>query len=159
MNNNFLNIMSYKRPAAAAYIVGSDRYKDIRGITKFFSAQSGVLVYSEIYGLPDSKEMPFKVFACHIHGGGSCTGNAQDPFADAKMHYNPDGALHPYHDGDLPPLFSNHGFAWNTVFTSRFQIDHIIGKTVIIHDKADDFTSQPSGDSGDKIACGVIIKL
>ncbi|NMB33378.1 MAG: superoxide dismutase family protein, partial [Clostridium sp.] len=42
------------------------------------------------------------------------------------------------------------------VYTSRFTPREVVGKTVIIHENPDDFRSQPSGDSGDRIACGVI---
>lgn len=41
-------------------------------------------------------------------------------------------------------------------FTNRFSIEEIIGRTVVIHDMTDDFKTQPSGNSGKKIACGVI---
>ena len=40
--------------------------------------------------------------------------------------------------------------------TDRFTLKEIIGRTVVIHSMPDDFTSQPSGNSGEKIACGVI---
>lgn len=82
-----------------------------------------------------------------------------DPFADAMSHYNPNDCEHPHHAGDLPPLFGNDGFALLLFLTSRFSVDEIIGKTVIIHDQPDDFTTQPSGNSGTKIACGVIGKV
>ena len=42
------------------------------------------------------------------------------------------------------------------VLTDRFRIPEIIGRTVVIHSGRDDFTSQPAGDSGTRIACGVI---
>ena len=42
------------------------------------------------------------------------------------------------------------------VLLNRFRIRDIIWKTIITHDKPDDFTGQPSGNSGNKIACGVI---
>ena len=42
------------------------------------------------------------------------------------------------------------------VLTNRFAVKDIIGRTVVIHDKPDDFTTQPSGGSGVKIACGEI---
>ena len=42
------------------------------------------------------------------------------------------------------------------MLTDRFSINDVIGKTVIIHAKPDDFTTQPSGNSDGKIACGVI---
>ena len=43
-----------------------------------------------------------------------------------------------------------------SVLIDKFKIKDILGKTIIIHDKPDDFTSQPSGNSGTKMACGVI---
>ena len=95
----------------------------------------------------------------HIHEGESCSGNENDPFADAGAHYNPGDCPHPQHAGDLPPLFASGGSAWNAVLLNRFGIDEVIGKTIIIHQKYDDFESQPSGDSGLKIACGVIAGL
>ena len=48
------------------------------------------------------------------------------------------------------------GFAWMMYVTDRFSIPELIGKTVIIHSNPDDFTTQPSGNSGNKIACGTI---
>lgn len=41
--------------------------------------------------------------------------------------------------------------------TERFQVHEVIGKTVIVHEKPDDFVSQPSGNAGQKIACGEIL--
>ena len=72
--------------------------------------------------------------------------------------YNPTNAAHPNHAGDLPPVLGNEGYAWTAFYDKRFGIDEIIGRSVIIHSQADDFRSQPSGDSGSKIACGTIIK-
>ena len=86
-------------------------------------------------------------------------GNAEDPFADALTHYNPNDCEHPNHAGDLPPLFDNSGYSFQTVLTNRFTVKEIIGKTIIIHAMPDDFKTQPSGDSGMKIACGKIRTL
>ena len=61
-----------------------------------------------------------------------------------------------YHAGDMPPLFGTDRFAFSAFLTDRFSAEEGIGKTVIIHDSPDDFTTQPSGNSGVKIACGVI---
>lgn len=82
-----------------------------------------------------------------------------DPFADAMSHYNPNGCGHPNHAGDLPLLFGNNGFALSLFLTNRFYIDEVIGRTVILHDHPDDFTTQPAGNSGTKIACGVIRRI
>ena len=51
-------------------------------------------------------------FGFHIHEGNACTGDAEDPFADTKGHYNPEKEEHPRHAGDLPPVLSNDGTAW-----------------------------------------------
>ena len=44
-----------------------------------------------------------------------------------------------------------------SVLINKFKIRDILGKVIIIHDMPDDFTSQPSGNSGKKIACGKIV--
>lgn len=145
------------RPDAEASIHGSSDYPSLTGHIRFYQTPHGVLAAAEIHGLPD-KTAPTRsgVFGFHIHSGKCCTGTSADPFADAKMHYNPDNLDHPYHAGDLPPLFSNRGCAFCSFLTDRFSLDGIIGKTVVIHSKPDDFTTQPSGNSGEKIACGQI---
>ncbi len=88
--------------------------------------------------------------------GNSCTGNSNDEFANAKTHYNPTNFPHPFHVGDLPPLIENNGYSYMRVFINKFKVKGIIGKVIIIHDMPDDFTTQPSGNSGTKIACGKI---
>lgn len=60
------------------------------------------------------------------------------------------------HQGDMPVILSNDGDAFLSFFTRRFTIPEIIGKTVIVHLDPDDFTTQPSGNSGERIACGKI---
>lgn len=59
--------------------------------------------------------------------------------------------------GDLPPLVENNGYAYMQVLINKFKIKDILGKVIIIHDSPDDFTTQPSGNSGIKIACGKIV--
>lgn len=143
---------------AMAVVKGNSDFPDINGTVTFVQKKNGVLVTASISGLPkgSAESCSDRIFGLHIHEGNSCTGNAQDPFANAKTHYNPYGCAHPFHAGDLPPLFENDGYAYLSVLTNRFSISEIIGRTVIIHDMPDDFTSQPSGNSGTKIACGVI---
>ena len=144
-------------PEAAAQMEGAPEYPEIQGMVYLFEVYGGTVVMAEIYGLPDHEEQnEGKFFAFHIHEGNECAGNAQDAFADAGMHYNPKHTEHPDHAGDLPPLLSVNGAAWSAVYTGRFYPDDVIGKTVIIHSMPDDFHTQPSGDSGEKIACGVI---
>lgn len=140
---------------ASALIRGSEKYPGIRGKVIFKQQPCGVLVTAEIYNLPHDNER--NIFAFHIHQGESCSGNEKDLFADAGGHFNPDNSVHPYHEGDLPPLFgNNHGYAFMSVITDRFRLGDIIGKVLIIHRNIDDFTSQPAGNAGEKIACGEI---
>ncbi|MBQ8748979.1 MAG: superoxide dismutase family protein [Clostridia bacterium] len=160
MKNNIPNFASLFRqaPKAVARVKGSDEYPEIGGNVWFYQFNYGVLVVADIMGLPTSNFFcKNPIYAFHIHEGDSCMGNEEDPFADAKMHYNPENCSHPYHAGDLPPLFSANGFAFLAVLVNRFTIDEVIGRTVIIHSSVDDFVTQPSGNAGTKIACGKIV--
>lgn len=61
--------------------------------------------------------------------------------------------------GDLPPLLSMGGRAFLAVETGRFTPCEVVGRTVVIHGSADDFHTQPAGNAGKKIACGVIRRV
>lgn len=137
----------YGRPSAVACIHSKD---GIRGVVRFYQKNCGVLVVAEVFGLPGNGFHGF-----HIHEGKSCGG---EDYGDSMGHFNPDGAAHPNHAGDLPPLLSCNGKALLTVLTDRFCVQEVIGRTVIIHSKPDDFMTQPAGNAGEKIACGVIEK-
>ena len=156
---NFESLIK-QRPMAGARVFGSILYPEINGNVWFYQASSGVLVVADIEGLPQGvKPCQNPIFAMHIHDGASCSGNSMDPFADAGTHYNPNNCPHPYHAGDLPPLFGVDGDAFLAVLTNRFMVDEIIGKTIIIHSSVDDFKTQPAGNSGIKIACGEIYRI
>lgn len=153
---NFESLFN-RRPQARARVYGSILYPDIEGDVWFYQTEYGVLVVADIEGLPTSNgNCNSPIFALHIHEGGSCTGNNIDPFSNAGMHYNPNNCNHPQHAGDLPPLFTVKGFAFLAVLTDRFNVQDIVGRTIVIHSSVDDFKSQPSGNSGIKIACGEI---
>ena len=157
-NNSILNIK--KRPYAYAKIEGNNDHPNLIGMVYFYQIPAGVLVLIQLNGLPVSDDICKKpIFAVHLHSGGSCTGNDTDPFADAMTHYNPDDCAHPYHAGDFPPIFGANGIGFSVFLTDRFSAEDIIGKTVIVHSAPDDFTTQPSGNSGKKIACGVVLSV
>ena len=59
----------------------------------------------------------------------------------------------------FPALLSYKGYARMTFYSGRLTIDEILNRSLIIHESKDDFTTQPSGNSGQKIACGVIKEL
>lgn len=148
------------RPLAAAIIKGSVAHTEISGFACFYGTDEGTVVRFDVRGLPKGDGRCGKpIFACHVHDGISCNGNASDPFAAALGHFNPEGCPHPYHAGDMPPLFSANGRAMQIFLTDRFKVSDIIDKTVIIHTSPDDFTSQPAGNAGERIACGVIRRM
>ncbi len=157
-----MNIWSFikMRPNAVALIKGSAQYPRISGEMRFYNTTDGVITAVQITGLPRTVgRCKNSIFALHIHSGESCTGNDEDPFSDALTHYNPHGCPHPYHAGDMPPLFSANGKALLAFLSDRFTINEIIGKAVVVHSSPDDFTTQPSGNSGSKIACGIIKRV
>ena len=158
MNEDNILCNIFNRPAnATAFVVGSEKYTDIRGKILFYQLKNSVLVRCEIIGLPIKEgrcKNPF--FAMHIHSGSECSGDDKDYFSKSNGHYNPEGCPHPYHAGDLPPLFSVKGNAFTVFLTDRITVSEVLYKTLIIHSAPDDFTTQPSGNAGEKIACGVI---
>lgn len=142
-----------KSPGAVARIVGGEEIPKLSGCVWFYQENGCVLIEAMISGLPKASETGFLGF--HIHQGRDCSGAG---FPGTEGHYNPLGQMHPEHAGDLPPLLSCHGNAHLSVKTDRFSVNEIIGRTVVIHSNPDDFRSQPAGDAGKKIACGVIRK-
>ena len=138
-------------PTASAYIIGGPEAPNLRGNALFYQKENYVLVEVHVSGLPQSSKSSF--YGLHIHEGSSCGGVG---FSETGSHYNPSGMQHPLHAGDLPPLLRCKDGAYLAVRTDRFRAENVIGKTVVIHGGPDDFTSQPAGNAGEKIACGVI---
>ena len=107
----------------------------------------------------------------HIHTVGKCEGPA---FTSAGGHFNPTSAHHGIHNtqephphlGDLMNLVVDQNGKANATFTANGvtlgddanSLFHDGGTSLVIHAKADDLISDPSGNSGDRIACGVIEK-
>lgn len=139
-------------PCCTAILHGSDLYPEICGTVLFFDVCQGTVIFSEINGLPAKNGF----FAMHIHMGRTCSGNTKDPFANAGTHLDLHDMPHPFHTGDLPALLGNNGYAWSAVYTDRFRPSQVCGHTVILHAHSDDYHTQPSGNSGEKIACGII---
>lgn len=143
-----------KRPYAAAQIRGGTEAPQLSGCVQFYQENRCVLIVAKISGLPKESETRF--FGFHIHEGDNCS---ETDFSSTGSHYNPLDQAHPKHAGDLPPLLECQGNAYLSVRTDRFSVTDIIGRTVVIHSDPDDFHSQPAGNAGKKIACGVIRKV
>jgi Cu-Zn family superoxide dismutase len=118
----------------------------------------GLKVTADVSGLK-----PGSVHGFHVHENGKCEGPG---FKSAGNHFDPAEHNHgspasgAKHMGDLGNLVANEkGIAKTEVIIQSKEKNSLgayIGKSVIIHANPDDLTTQPSGNSGDRIACGVI---
>ena len=144
--------MIRRRPDAVARIRGGGEYASVAGTVRFYRLPGGVLVEADITGLPKNTT---GFYGFHIHEGGDCAGL---DFSDTGGHLGGKIAPHPRHMGDLPPLLSGNGKAYLAVISDRFSLADILGRTVVIHSTFDDFKTQPAGNAGRKIACGIILR-
>ncbi|OEH84526.1 superoxide dismutase [Desulfuribacillus stibiiarsenatis] len=152
----------YNQQRAVAYIKGGPLAPNIQGIVYFDSVPGGTEITVEVQGLPPfqpatNDQDPIGPHGFHIHDHGTCEiGNPADPFQAAGGHWNPRNQPHGNHAGDFPVLFSNNGYSRMSFFSNKFEVSEAIGKAVIIHQNPDDYRSQPAGDAGKRLACGVI---
>lgn len=149
--NHFKLTEALSKETATAIIEGDQTHLELRGSVEFTQLDDSVRLNVKLKGLPKSQFLGF-----HIHSGSECAGNEKDPFKDVGSHYNPGRRSHPDHMGDLPSLYSSTGEIDTSFETDRFKLKDVVGRAIIIHSQRDDFKSQPSGDAGSKIACGII---
>ncbi|MEO8844634.1 MAG: superoxide dismutase family protein [Kofleriaceae bacterium] len=143
---------------ATATMTGTAKFKTVKGTVEFKETDNGIEVTANIEGLKKG------VHGFHIHEKGDCSA------PDAKSaggHFNPGNHKHggpeaaEHHEGDLGNITAEkdgHGTATLTIkgVTLGEGDTSIVGKGFIIHAKADDLKSQPVGNAGDRVACGVI---
>ncbi|WHH61664.1 superoxide dismutase family protein [Petroclostridium sp. X23] len=147
---------------AIAYVKGGPLAPDLRGTVKFEEAPGGTKVTAEVFGLPpyqpgEGEKDPIGPHGFHVHEYGNCeVGDPTEPFKAAGDHWNPTNQPHGNHAGDFPVLFSNNGYAKMCFYTNAFKPQDAIGKSIIIHQNPDDYRTQPAGDAGKRLACGVI---
>jgi len=144
--------------AASAQFV--DAKGEQNGTAEISPAGKGVLIEAEVSGLPADSWVAF-----HIHETGTC--DHQTGHESAGGHFNPDGREHGFktangpHAGDMPNQYVGaDGVLRAQVFNDRVSLgdgeNGISGRALMVHAKADDYESQPSGAAGDRLACGVI---
>lgn len=146
-------------PDAQAVIHGNHLYPSLYGIVFFCQMPYGVFVSAQFHGLPTAtkENIPLNHFlGFHIHENGNCSQDEKADFPHTGNHYNPENLPHPNHRGDLPPILNCNGYAWQSFLTNTFSVSEIVGRSVVVHAMPDDFSTQPSGNSGAKIGCGVI---
>lgn len=133
------------------------------GTASLRETQDGMLITINVNGLPEG------LHAVHIHSVGKCEGPA---FTSAGGHFNPLGKKHGLlspegpHAGDLTDLYVNKDGAGRyevlmesvTLGSGETSIFDSDGSAIVIHATADDNMTDPAGNSGDRIACGVIAR-
>ena len=129
----------------------------VKGKVTFENVKDGTLVKADVSGLEPSSTHGF-----HVHEHGNCTAANADSAGD---HYNPKNKVHGgatgehRHKGDLENLLADaNGVAKyeRTFAKGTLPVASLRGRSVVVHEKPDDLNSQPSGDSGARISCGVI---
>lgn len=156
---NFFTLPAYAA-SARAIIEGTSENSELVGIVRFDDTQEGLRVEVNIFGATPG------LHGIHIHEKGSCSeqGNA------AGGHFNPEKTKHGFlptegfsqaHAGDFGNIEINPNGEGTlflivpglTVSGGKYNVE---GKTVILHEKSDDF-GQPTGNAGSRTGCGIIM--
>ncbi|PPE70635.1 superoxide dismutase family protein [Caldimonas thermodepolymerans] len=137
------------------------RGNNVAGTVRFEQHGHHVMVYARVTGLKPNQEHGF-----HVHEKGDCSSGDG---MSAGGHFNPLGKPHGHysqgerHAGDMPNLKADA----NGVAEARFHLDgvtvgsgptDIVGRGLIVHANPDDYTSQPVGNAGGRLACAVITR-
>jgi Cu-Zn family superoxide dismutase len=143
---------------ATAQMAGTAKYKTVKGTVEFKEVDGGIEVTANLEGLKKG------VHGFHIHEKGDCS--AADAMS-AGGHFNPSNHKHgapdaeEHHEGDLGNITAGKdGKATTTITIKGVTLGEgdtsIAGKGFIIHAKPDDMKTQPTGNAGDRVACGTI---
>ncbi|MBO9649181.1 MAG: superoxide dismutase family protein [Variovorax sp.] len=131
------------------------------GKVTFTPLDHGVRVTGEVRGLPPGTEHGF-----HIHEKGDCGDNGNA----SGGHFNPAGGTHGKfaapgsHAGELPSLVADAGgvakfsVEVHAISLTEGAANNVVGRAIVVHRDRDDFTTQPAGNSGPRVACGVITR-
>ena len=128
------------------------------GEAKLRETPNGLIISAEFTELPEG------IHGFHIHAVGQC----EPPFQTAGGHFNPDDHQHGMknpqgkHSGDLPNvLVPASGAATVEHFAVGLTLENLSGEdgtSLVVHADADDYSADPAGNAGDRIACGVVTR-
>lgn len=148
---------------AVAILQGAPDHPKVSGTVRFLEEGDHLWVVARITGVDKPGS-----YGLHLHENGQCT---PDPagskhFSRAGGHFNPTGAPHAclgaarHHAGDLGNVvFMSDGLGRIEVATEMLALsgpNSVIGKAIILDAGPDDCTTQPSGNAGARLACGVV---
>ena len=146
-------------PAATARLEAT-RGNAAAGTVTFSQQGDRVMVHARVEGLKPGQEHGF-----HVHEKGDCSSG--DGMSTGG-HFNPTGKPHgpqdaDHHVGDLPALKADANGRADARFhvtgvTVGSGVTDIVGKGLIVHAMPDDYRTQPTGNAGGRIACGVITR-
>jgi Cu-Zn family superoxide dismutase len=129
-----------------------DREGGLIGSASFSESSQGVVISVSARGVSPG------VHGVHIHEKGVCRGD----FSSAGAHYNPENREHGmrnpkgHHAGDMPNIRADDNGVVKSFVAVPLKISELVGHSIVIHEGADDQLTDPAGNSGDRIACGVI---
>ncbi|MBI2384615.1 MAG: superoxide dismutase family protein [Elusimicrobia bacterium] len=146
-----------KKEHGVARIQGTAAGSALAGTARFEDVDGGLKVAVTLTGVPGAAH------ALHIHEFGDCA----DSGKAAGGHYNPQGAPHGHalkdgskaHPGDFGNVAAKDGAVSFEAVLPKASLkgkNPVAGRSIVLHEKEDDF-SQPAGNAGGRIACGVIV--
>lgn len=144
-------------PNKAVAVLHPTKGSNVEGIVTFTTTGAEMKIVADLTGLTPGKH------GFHIHEFGDCS---SPDGKSAGGHFNPTNHPHAGHDvaqrhvGDLGNIEADSAGKAHLELTDKMMTmsgeKSIIGRGVIMHEKADDLKSQPTGDAGGRVACGVI---
>lgn len=160
-SNEVEQIPTHAEEALAAKATMMDTEGNEMGTVEFLETSEGVKVHVQLENVPDGEH------GFHIHEVGKCE---KPTFESAGAHFNPEEKKHGFenpegpHAGDLPNVVAKEGIVNVEFVAESFTLkkgqSHSLfdedGSSIVLHEAPDDYKTDPAGDSGARIACGVI---
>jgi superoxide dismutase, Cu-Zn family len=150
-------LISAQEPTKAIAVLHPTAGNTVAGLVTFTKSGDEIKVVADIIGLAPGKH------GFHIHEFGDCSSSDGN---SAGGHFNPAHKAHgapdasDRHAGDLGNIDADASgkahLEWSDKVMKLSGADSIVGHAVIVHEKADDLKTQPTGNAGGRLACGVI---